>query len=66
MKYSYQYAGQTYQMVSKRMNKHRFDINHFPEGITNVSEHFNSIGHTLHDFSFIPIDRVIDEWQRLL
>ena len=48
------------------MNKHKFDIKHFPDIITTVSEHFNSPGHSIKDFSFMPIDRVTCNWKRLL
>ena len=58
--------GQTHQKVSKRMNSHRFDILHYPESITNVSVHFNENGHSVDNFSFTPIDRVENEWPRLL
>ena len=49
-----------------RMNKHKFDIVHFPDMITNVSEHFNSPGHSIHDFTFMPIEKVSNNWKRLL
>ena len=29
------------------MNKHKFDIAHFPKTFTKVSEHFNSPGHSI-------------------
>jgi hypothetical protein len=61
-----QYVGQTQQKCSQRMNSHKFDIKHFPDTITNVSEHFNSEGHSIKDFSFMPIDKVKNNWQRLL
>ena len=61
-----QYVGQTQQKCSQRMNKHKFDIKHFPDIITTVSEHFNSPGHSIKDFSFMPIDRVTCNWKRLL
>ena len=61
-----QYVGQTQQKCSQRMNSHKFDIKHFPETCTNVSEHFNSPGHSLNDFSFMPIDQIHNNWQRLL
>ena len=48
------------------MNKHKFDIAHFSETFTNVSEHFNSPGHSIQDFSFMPIDKVSNDWKRLL
>jgi hypothetical protein len=46
------YIRQTSQQCSQRMNSHIFDINHYPETITNVSKHFNTRGHTIQDFSF--------------
>ena len=57
-----QYVGQTNQQVSKRMNSHRFDINNYDsEGYaTNVALHFNSDSHSIADFSFLPIDVVIE------
>lgn len=61
-----QYVGQTHQKCANRMNSHKFDIMHFPEVFTNVSEHFNSSGHTIQDFSFMPIDKVSNNWKRLL
>ena len=61
-----QYVGQTHQKCSQRMNSHKFDINHYPETPTNVSEHFNSPDHTIQDFSFMPIDQVQHPWKRLL
>ena len=57
---------QTQQKCSQRMNTHKFDIKHFPDIITTVSEHFNSPGHSIKDFSFMPIDRVAYNWKRLL
>ena len=61
-----QYVGQTQQKCSQRMNKHKFDIKHFPDIITTVSEHFNSPGHSIKDFSFMPIDKVTGNWKRLM
>jgi hypothetical protein len=42
------------------MNSHSFDINHYPETITNVSqqEHLNTQGHTIKNFCFMLIDKV--------
>ena len=45
-----QHVEQTQQKCSQRMNKHNFDIKHFPDIITTVSEHFNSPGHSIKDF----------------
>lgn len=61
-----QYVGQTQQKCSQRMNKHKFDIKHFPDTPTTVSEHFNLPGHTIEDFSFMPIDKVPGNWKRLM
>ena len=61
-----QYVGQTRQKCANRMNNHKYDIVHFPDTFTNVSEHFNSAGHSIQDFSFMPIDRVTNDWKRLL
>jgi hypothetical protein len=46
-------------------NSHKFDINHYPETTINVSELFNSRGHTIKDFSFMPIDKVTHHWKIL-
>ena len=48
------------------MNSHKFDIRHFPNNITNVSEHFNSENHSVNDFTFMPIEKVNNNWARLL
>ena len=61
-----QYVGQTNQKCSQRMNSHKFDIKHFPDCLTNVSEHFNSAGHSIDDFSFVPIEQIQNNWKRLL
>ena len=64
-----QYVGQTNQPVSKRMNSHRFDIRNFnvdeAKYASHVAVHFNSYGHSLNDFSFMPIDIVNDTMKRL-
>ena len=44
----------------------KFDIKHFPDIITTVSEHFNSPGNSIEDFSFMPIDKVTGNWKRLM
>ena len=41
-------------------------IKHFSDTITNVSEHFISEMHSIQDFSFMPIDKVNNNWKRLL
>ena len=61
-----QYVGQTRQKCANRMNSHKYDIVHFPDTFTNVSEHFNSAGHSIQDFSFMPIEKVTNDWKRLL
>ena len=50
------------------MNSHRFDINSYidPALSTHVAIHFNENGHSLKDFSFMPIDIVHDNMDRLL
>ena len=58
--------GQTHQKCANRMNSHRYDIAHFPDTLTNVSDHFNSPGHYVQDFSFMPIDKVSNNWKRPL
>lgn len=67
-KCSIQYVGQTSQQVSKRMNSHRFDINNFYDPLfsTHVATHFNTEDHCLEDFSFMPIDIVHNNMNRLL
>ena len=61
-----QYVGQTSQKCSVRMNSHKFDIKHFPNSFTTVAEHFNSKDHSIRDFSFMPIDKINNNWKRLL
>ena len=61
-----QYVGQTQQKCSVRMNSHRFDIRNHPNSYTNVSEHFNSENHSILDFSFMPIENINNNWQRLM
>ena len=63
-----QYIGQTHQLVSNRMNSHKFDIRNMsdPSFSTNVAIHFNSNGHSIEDFSFMPIDYVSNNMNRLL
>jgi len=63
-----QYVGQTLQQVSKRMNNHRFHIKNCmdPQFSSNVSIHFNTNNHSLRDFSFMPIDIVHGEMNRLI
>ena len=61
-----QYVGQTSQKCSVRMNSHKFDIKHYPNTFTTVAEHFNSKGHSMNDFSFMPIDKINNNWKRLL
>ena len=62
-----QYIGETKQMVSKRMNSHRFDIRNFsdPTYSSHVAAHFNSPSHSINDFSFMPIDNVCNDFDRL-
>jgi hypothetical protein len=63
-----QYVGQTSQKVSKRMNNHRFDINSYtdPAFSTLVASHFNQNDHSLNDFSFMSIDKVHNNMERLI
>ena len=58
---------QTSQQVSKRMNSHKFDITNFkdPDFSTHVPTHFNAEDHSFSDFSFMPIDIVSDDMERL-
>ena len=39
---------------------------HYPNTFTTVAEHFNSKGHSMNDFSFMPIDKINNNWKRLL
>ena len=50
-----QYVGQTQQKYNQIMNKHKFDIKHFPGILTTVSEHFSLPGNLIKGFSFIPL-----------
>ena len=59
-----QYVGQTHQKCANRMNSHKYDIAHFPDTLTNVSEHLNTPGHSVQDFSFMPIDKVEKAFKR--
>ena len=54
--------------MSKRLNSHKFDISNFkdPDFSTHVATHFNTDGHSLSDFSFMPIDIVPGDMERLL
>ena len=63
-----QYVGQTRQKVSQRMNSHKFDINSFidPSFSTSIATHFNTEGHSIDDFSFLPIEIVNNNMKRLL
>ena len=38
----------------------------FLDIVTTVSEHFNLPGHSIKDFSFMPINRVTGNWKRLM
>ena len=58
--------GQTHKKCANRMNIHKYDTTHFPDTLTNVSDHFNSPGHSVQDFSFMPIDKVSNNCKRLL
>ena len=63
-----QYVGQTNQNVSRRMNSHRFDIkNCLINPISHVATHFGSLDSkcSLSDFSFLPIDVVNNNLDRL-
>ena len=61
-----QYVGQTRQKCANHMNNHKYDIAHFSDTFTNVSEQFNSAGHSIPDFSFMPVDKVTNDWKWLL
>ena len=63
-----QFIGQTHQLVSNRMNSHKFDIRNMSDPIfsTAVANHFNSNGHSIEDFSCMPIDYVSDNMNILL
>jgi hypothetical protein len=53
---------------SNQMNSHKFDIRStcHPNFSSNVAIHFDSVDHSLDDFSFMPIDKVHDNMGRLL
>ena len=55
------------QPVSRRMNSHKFDISNFsnPAFSTLVAGHFNLRNHSISDFSFMPIDVVNNQIDRL-
>jgi Reverse transcriptase (RNA-dependent DNA polymerase)/GIY-YIG catalytic domain len=63
-----QYVGQTRQKVSQRMNSHKFDIKNFtdPSFATSIAVHFNNENHCFDDFSFLPIEIISDNMERLL
>ena len=50
------------------MNSHKFDITNFkgPDFSTHVAIHFNADDHSFSDFSYMPIDIVPDDMERLL
>ena len=64
----------TSSTLGKRVNRcrkewgHKFDIRNFkdPDFSTHVATHFNTDDHTLSDFTFMPIDIVPDDKERLL
>ena len=62
-----QYVGQTRQPVSRRMNSHIFDINNFmdPAFSSLVAAHFNGNNHSIQNFTFMPIDIVKNDMDRL-
>ena len=49
------------------MNSHRFDINNFddPSFFPLVATYFNSDNHSMSDFSFMPIDVIDNNFDRL-
>ena len=55
------------QPVAKRMNSHKFDISNFidPAYSSLVAGHFNKEGHSFKDFTFMPIDIVNNQMDRL-
>ena len=40
-------------LVNKIPYSHKYSIAHFTDTLTNVSDHFNSPGHSVQDFPFI-------------
>jgi len=48
------------------MHSHKFYNKHNPNTFTTVAEHFNFKGHSMNDFSFMPIDKINNNWKRLL
>ena len=45
-----QYLGQTHQKCANRINSQKYNIAHFPDTLTNVSDHFNSPGFFLYAY----------------
>ena len=43
-----------------------YNNKHYPNTFTTLAEHFNSKGHSMNDFSFMPIDKINNNWKRLL
>ena len=62
-----QYNGQTHQLLSNCMNSHKFNIRNMgdPSFSTNVPIHFNSNDHSMEDFSFMSIDYVSNNMNRI-
>ena len=50
-----QYVGQIQQKSRERMNKHKFDLKHFPDIVITVSEHFILLGHSIIFFYLCPL-----------
>ena len=61
------YVGQTRQPVSRCMNSHRLDINNFtdPAFSSLVAAHFYGNNHSIQNFTFMPIDIVKNDMDRL-
>ena len=56
------------QPVSRRMNSHMFDINNFddPSFSSRVATYCKSDNHSMADFSFMSIDVIDNNFDRLL
>ena len=55
------------QPVSRRMNNHKFDVSNFTnDGFSSlVASHFNEGTHNMSDFSFMPVDVINNNINRL-
>ena len=56
-----QYVGQTHQLLSMRMNSHKFNNRNMddPSFSTNVAIHFNSNEHSMEDFNLFRLTKFL-------